>query len=55
LSDDDTEHGIAEELESFVRGLTRVFGTPGTMRQRDIEKSGVDKLMPEPLFKSDGG
>ncbi len=55
LSDDDTEHGIAEELESFVRGLTWVFGTPGTMRQRDIEKSRVDKLMPEPLFKSDGG
>jgi hypothetical protein len=37
---DHAEHGVAEELEPLVRGVARVLGAPGAVRERGCELLG---------------
>jgi hypothetical protein len=39
IGNDDAQDGIAKELETFVRRVTSVLGTPGTVDERRREES----------------
>ena len=41
ISDDNTQHRIAEEFKPFVRGGVTCFGTPRPMRKREEEGPGL--------------
>jgi hypothetical protein len=51
VGDDHPEHGVAEELESLVRGVASVLGTPRTVHQgggemlgSQVEAEALDQL-----------
>jgi hypothetical protein len=49
VGDDDAEHGVAQELEPFVRVVARVLGAPAAVAQGALEQGGIVELMSEPL------
>jgi hypothetical protein len=51
VGDDQAEHGITEEFEPLVRVVTRVFGTPRTMRERRGQRRLVGDRPSEPLVQ----
>jgi hypothetical protein len=50
--DDQAEHGVAEELEPFVRLVARVLGAPGSVRDREREQVEVVERVAECLGES---
>jgi predicted SpoU family rRNA methylase len=50
--DHHAEDGIAEELEPFVRLVTRVLGAPGSVRDREREQVEVVERVAERFGKS---
>jgi hypothetical protein len=62
IGDDDAEHGVAEELEALVRGVTRVLGAPGPVHERrrdevgsEVEPEALDQARQVRDRKLDGG
>jgi hypothetical protein len=47
LGDDDTEHGVAEELEALVGGEPAVLVRERAVRQRSLQQLGVQDRIPE--------
>ena len=44
---DESEHGVAEELEPLVRLLDPVLGAVGAVRERAVEEVVVHEVPPE--------
>jgi hypothetical protein len=49
--DDQTQHGVTEELEPLVRVVPRVLGTPRTMRESRGQRRLVGDRPSEPLVQ----
>ncbi|CAB5028423.1 unannotated protein [freshwater metagenome] len=47
IGDGQAEHRVAQELEPFVRFVTGVLGTPGTVREREGQQRRVGEAVPE--------
>jgi hypothetical protein len=52
IGDDDPEHGVAQELEPFVRLVAGVLRAPAAVAQGALEEGGVIELVSEPLGES---
>jgi hypothetical protein len=52
---DQPQHGVAEELEALVRLATRVLGTPGPVRQRELEELEVTERAAQSLGEAPEG
>jgi hypothetical protein len=48
VGDDDAEHGVAQELEALVGGVTRVLRAPRPVHERRREEVGWE-VEPEAL------
>jgi hypothetical protein len=51
VGDHDAQDGVAQELQSFVRGPAGVLGAPGAVDEGGTEQRGVVDRAVEPLVE----
>jgi hypothetical protein len=54
LGDDEAEHGVAKELQSFVRQCARRLCDVGPVRECLLEEALIGKVVSEPLLQRRG-
>jgi len=48
---DEAQYGVAQELQPFVRGVARVLGAPGAVREGGAKGGFVRERPPEALVE----
>jgi hypothetical protein len=55
ISDDHTQHRIAEEFKPLVRGSVTCFGTPRTMCKREEKRPGLGEPVTQAIDQRGDG